>query len=340
MAGATGVQQGINTLAMGYVFGGWNFGPEGALYDYYQGVFADDENPKTNSDAYIKQYIKSKYGIGSTGAQISVPALPDWDLSMWCTEQDIDDKGLYPNDYIQTFISTNAATGADPSIVAGSYSQLVNPDGTTTGGGTPARLQNFTNMANSTNVSKVNFHYISKKIKFNRGTNPWLVDYKVELDLVNCLGENYRGSYGSSQAGSYFGHWVEKGYDEFTIYVAFIADDNNNKKGTYIPRFPAPHSLTTTSGRKKKKTTSTITLSDRDGERFSGFVVPVGDILYSNTAELAGGAGSYGGYVGNPRIGKCTYPTVMWTITGVPLAAAPYLYGNLNKTNPTITIKS
>ena len=33
----------MNTLAAGYVFGGWNFGPEGALFDYYQSVFADDK---------------------------------------------------------------------------------------------------------------------------------------------------------------------------------------------------------------------------------------------------------------------------------------------------------
>jgi len=338
IAGDTGVQQGINTLAVGYIFGGWNFGPEGALYDYYQGVFSDDENPDTNADAYIKQYIISKYGIGSTGAQINVPSYPDWDLSQWCIEQDINDKGLYPNDYIETFVSTGT-NDTDPSIVAASFRQLVNPDGTTTDGGTPARLRNFTNMETGSDIlSKVNFHYIAKKIKFNRGDNPWLADYKVDVSLVNCLAQNTRGSTGSNKlAGTYFGHWVEKGFDEFTIYVAFVADDNVGESGN-TARFPAPHSITTTSGGKKKKTTNTITISARGGDRFSGFVVPVGDILYSNTAEISGGNG--GGYVGNPRIGKCTYPTIMWTITGVPLADAPYLYGNLNGTNPTITIKS
>ena len=187
-------------------------------------------------------------------------------------------------------------------------------------------------------ISKVNFHFIAKKIKFNRGTNPWLADYKVDVSLLNCLAESNFGDAHPINSGSYFGHWVEKGFDEFTIYVAFIADTNNNLEGTATPRFPAPHTLTTTSGGKKKKTTNTITVSQRDGERFSGFVVPVGDILYSNTAEVSTANG--GGYTGNPRIGKCTYPTVMWTITGVPLPDAPYLYGNLNGTNPTITIKS
>ena len=84
--------------------------------------------------------------------------------------------------------------------------------------------------------------------------------------------------------------------------------------------------------------TNTITVSERGGERFSGFVVPVGDILYSNSNPVSQTNGL--GYIGNPRIGKCTYPTIMWTFTGVPQNDLPYLYGNLNGTNPTISIKT
>lgn len=337
-------QNGINQLAMGYVFGGWNFGPEGALFDYYQSVFADDGNSDTNANEYIKQYVRSKYGFGSVGALLNIPTYPDWDLAQWCIEQDINSKGLYPNDYINTFISTNAReiNEADPSIVAGSYSQLVNPDGTTTGGGTPNRLQNFSNTDNAAvNIlSKVNFHYVSKKIKFDRSTHPWLADYKVDVDFVNCIGENTRGNHlgGRRQSAGYAGHWVEKGFDEFTIYVAFLADDNNNFESGALARFPAPHSLISVSGGKKSSSSNTISVSERDGERFSGFIVPVGDILHSNTAAIATGNGA--GYVGNPRMAKCTYPTIMWTLTGIPLTDASYLYGNLNGTNPTITLKN
>ena len=332
------VQTEINTLATGYVFGGWNFGPEGALYNYYQGVFAETETTSDDSEVYIKQYVRSKYGIGSTAASIGIPSYPDWDLSQWCIEQDIDSKGLYPNDYINTFLSEQNGADPDNSIVAGSNKQITNTDGTTEGGGVPARLQNFKNTLGQPDTrSTVNFHYVSKKIKFNRPS--WLADYKVDVDLINCLAENNRGAGPNRNInGSYFGHWVEKGYDEFTIYVAFVADTNTGLAGTSTPGFPAPHSLTSTSGGKKKKTTNTITVSQRDGERFSGFVVPVSDILYSNTQPLS--SGNRSGYVGNPRIAKCTYPTVMWSITGVPLEDAPFLYGNLNGTNPTITLKS
>jgi hypothetical protein len=95
--------------------------------------------------------------------------------------------------------------------------------------------------------------------------------------------------------------------------------------------------LTFTSSGKKKKTTSTVNVSERDGGRFSGFVVPVSDILYSNTEPISTDNGF--GYVGNPRIGKCTYPTVMWNFTGVPVGNRGFLYGNLNGTNPTISLK-
>jgi hypothetical protein len=338
LAAESDSQSSMNTLATGYVFGGWNFGPEGALFNYYQSVFADDGSDSTNSEVYIKQYVRSKYGIGSTAASISIPSYPDWDLSQWCIEQDIDAKGLYPNDYINTFLSQKGSP--DASIVAGSFSQLVNTDGTTEGGGAPEQLNNFTNTDapgnDSSVVSVVNFNYVAKKIKFNRPA--WLADYRVDVDLVNCLAQDSRGHHQDDEAGSYFGHWVEKGFDEFTIYVAFSTDDNNHRENSTIPAFPAPHSLTTTSGGKKKKTTNTITVSERGGNRFSGFVVPVSDLLYSNTNPIS--SVSRGGYVGNPRIGKCTYPTVMWTITGVPLEDANFLYGNLNGTNPTISLKS
>ena len=81
-----------------------------------------------------------------------------------------------------------------------------------------------------------------------------------------------------------------------------------------------------------------MNVSERDGGRFSGFVVPVSDILYSNTEPVSTSPGL--GYVGNPRIGKCTYPTVQWKITGVPVGDAGFLYGNLNGTNPTIALKN
>jgi hypothetical protein len=345
------VQDSTNAIATGYIFGGWNFGPEGALFDYYQQVFgADDtatgggqDNPDgilATDTSVIKQYIIGKYGIGSTSTGISVPSYPDWDLSEWCTIQNIDDKGLYPNDYINTFTSFESTTGlTDRAIVAGSNNQVTYNDGTTDGGGTPSRMKNFNNSEFEGGNKRVNFHYVSKKIKFNRSAVPWLADYQVNVELLNCLPQCIRGSRSDEmQQASYFGHWIEKGFDEFTIYVAYVARDDNEGNASNAPSFPAPHSNTFTSGGKKKKTTQTLTLSDRSSGKWAGWIVPVGDILTSNTNPMS--SDSRAGYVGNPRVGKCTYPTVTWKMTGIPNADVPYLYGNLNGTNPTINVKS
>ena len=330
----------VSVVAMGYVFGGWNFGPEGALYDFYQSQFAGDNVSTNDSLQYIRQYVTGKYGIGSNGAQISIPAYPDWDMSMWCQLQDIDDKGLYPNDYINTFFGVTQEGGAgDGAVVAGSYNQLTNADGTgPDGASSPTRLANFDNTETGAAYSKVNFHYISKRIQFNRDACPWLADYMVDVELTNCLPQTQRGFMRDDtepMPSQYAGIWVEKGYDDFTIYVAFAANDLYQDPN--VPRFPSPHSLSFTTTGKKKKTTQTLSVSERGGGRFSSFIVPVDDILTSNTTPISELNGL--GYTGNPRVGKCTYPTVTWKMVGIPTSDSQYLYGNLNTTNPTITLK-
>ena len=332
-------QTGMNTLATGYVFGGWNFGPEGAMYDFYKRQFAADDDEETlDSDSYVKTYIATKYGIGSAAAPLAIPTYPDWDLAKWAVVQEqLTDKGLYVNDYINTFWSQNNSlnndTIVDPAVAAGSYLGAVRADGTTPQGGTPARIKNF--------QTPTSFHYISKKIQFVRPE--WLADYKVNVSFVNCIAPN---SGASDVQTPYCGHWVEKGFDEFTIYVAFaqldytvMNDIGKNIFGRtvviqdYDRPYPASFSYTQYSGGKKKKATA-ITVNNRGTGLFSGFIVPVGDILYSDIDPLTSK-----GFLGNPRLGKCTYPTVMWSIEGVPVKDNKYLYGNLNQTNPTIVLK-
>lgn len=331
-------QTGMNTLATGYIFGGWNFGPEGAMYDFYKREFAADDDQSTlSTDSYVKTYITTKYGIGGAAAQISIPTYPDWDLAKWVVVQDqLDDKGLYVNDYINTFWSQSNSVNndnfVDESVAAGSYLGAVKSDGTTPQGGTPSRIKNF--------QSPTSFHYVSKKIQFVRPD--WLADYKVNVSFVNCIAPN-NGS--TDVATPYCGYWVEKGNDEFTIYVAFgqldytvMNDTGKNIFGRtvtiqdYDRPYPASYSYTQYSGGKKKKK-SAITVNNRGTGLFSGFIVPVGDILYSDIDPLTRG------FLGNPRVGKCTYPTVMWSIEGVPVRDSQFLYGNLNQTNPTIVLK-
>ena len=80
-------------------------------------------------------------------------------------------------------------------------------------------------------------------------------------------------------------------------------------------------------------------VSERAGERYSGFIVPVSELITSNKDPIS--VAGPGGYVGNPRVGKCTYPTIMWNMIGIPKNQSNYLFGNaaMNATNPIITLK-
>jgi hypothetical protein len=314
---------GIGPVAMGYIYGGWNFGPEGALLDFElkkQGLPGDEAAAKKD---VTERYSFGKQGVGAGTSKAVIPNDPGWDIAEWCTV--LPEAGRYPNDRINTFISQQGAdlnpNFSDASIVAGSNAEYTGLDGLNQNGQTPTKLKSFRN-ADSTNTagqgqdnnSNVSFHFISKKIYFTYPS--WMIDYKVDIDFINCVGMNYGGEAGATHhPGTYFGHWVEKGEDDsnsgtyFIIYVAFVADDNSNKNPGEAG-FPAP---------------STKGVSERAGGKFSGFIVPVSDLITSNPDPIS--IGGPGGYEGNPRVGKCTYPTIMWTMTGVHYEAFHHLYG-------------
>lgn len=318
-----GAQKSASVLATGYVFGGWNFGPEGALANFYLNQFGDVDGV-TDSVANARAYVTSKYGFGSPNANIQVPTYPDWDLAQWAVVQNVTAQGLYPNDYINTFYALGPKTSSNAAIVAGSYAEKTNTNGLNDAGVTPSRLSLFKNIAYNPDASKnplVHFHFVSKRIRFDRASTPWLADYKVDVSLINCLAQVDQGG---NSPGGYAGHWIEKGFDEFTIYVAFRAIGSGGAgTATYAPPMNGSPSV-----------------SLRDADDLTGFLVPVRDIIASNTNPLSTDANQ--GYIGFPRMAKCTYPTVMWTFTGIPFADSAYLYGNLNQSSPApiISLKS
>lgn len=367
-----GPPQGMRTIAAGYVFGGWNFGPEGAMYDFYRKVFSQDLNPDNDSEAAIKDYIKQKYGLSRTGFE--VPAYPDWDLAEWAQlNTDLTEVGRFPNDYINTFFSQygnlDNTSVADGSIVAGAAKEFVGPDGLNSSEEPPARQIQFNNatMASQSNDSnsgstatrlngqRVHFSFIKKRIEFDREAYPGMIDYTVDIDFVNSIpqisgarGDDGALGFGGSQGANYnnlapnateearyIGNWVEKGEDYFIIYVAFATHDIATRGGAlffgsnYGPLVPAPHTISTGS--------QSVSLSERGGERFSSFVVPVEDILRSNPNPQSSVFGSssrrFSGYLGNPRLGKCTYPTITWSMKSVSQEDANFFYGNLNSNN-------
>ena len=364
--------EGGKTVAAGYVFGGWNFGPEGALLDFYAKQFGvGNTGPGGGQDLEsVKAFIRNKYGLSRTG--FDIPSYPDWDVAEWAVlNPNLDEVGKYPNDYINTFFSEygdypDGGTGSaeqdlDKSIVCGSNKEYVSSEGTNALGETPAKLGNFMNVTVpnpliSPDGTRVHFSYIKKRIEFDRTAYPNLIDYTVDLQLLNSI-PNISGARGSTlqrrragyagsrhendvyndettEAGRYVGNWVEKGEDYFILYVAFATHDTTTRKTTTSwaptdgdrPYVPGPHTY------RAERSNTIVTASERGGERFSSFAVPVDEILTSNPNPLETTA-RFKGYLGNPRLGKCTYPTISWSMKAISTQDAPFFYGNLNTNN-------
>lgn len=325
--GNTTIPDSIGVKATGYVFGGYNFGPEGALWDFH----TDDFNNETDTNTAAKAYVsETYYGFLPGSTNVSIPDYPDWDLATWCLlDQDITSKGLYPNDYLNTYVaaSNKVAGGFDePTIVAGSYKEIVNTNGNgPTPGVVPNRIEetldgmvylNDADVGNTATIkTSTHFSFIKKKIFFNRSELN-INDYTVDIQFLNCVPLNSHGNRDSKNGGShntanFMGHWIEKGQDHFTIYIAF--------PGAFMSLAP---------------TNAQTPVLDRSNQRFASFLVGVDSIIDSNPTA----ANDTYGYYGNPRFGRCTYPSIMWTLTGVPNSKAAFNYGKIDEINSNITL--
>ena len=307
----------ISTVGVGYVFGGYEFGPEGAMFDARRKAIGAGNSLTLDSTETraIKDFVEERQGY--TYAGISIPDRPQWNTARWTgflpyvgfsPDSSIGD---YPNDYITTVVTGRREGAEDDAILGGSNAGLVRD---TDADSVDGRCKTFNNMVVSNGTTQVYFHYVSKKIFFNRPD--WMADYTVDVQLINCIpqssvGVNRVGA--TDQNGSYFGTWVEKGADYFIIYVAFTADSDRTPG---VPKFPAPH---TRSGN--------ITVSERGGERFSGFLALTEQFTAGNENPIRDNMNNQEiGYNGNPRLGKCTLPSVMYKITAIPYERQDFLY--------------
>ena len=127
----------------------------------------------------------------------------------------------------------------------------------------------------------------------------------------------------------------KKSEDYFTIYIAFAVPDQNREASfaTAViadePFFPAPH--------RYRRGNSTLTVTDRSNDRFSSFVVLNGDLESSNTTNINTENDIFG-YRGNPRVGRCTYPSITWSLKAIDQGNRQFHYGTLNGFEPTITL--
>jgi len=314
-------------LATGYVFGGMSFGPEGALANYY----SREDNSLTTAE--LRDIIATKYGYGNANNPITIPILPQWDQNSVIRSGNIatynqNQSGFTPllNRFLKTYVNIfnsgdrndNTITpDIDDSIVAGTragYSlDFVEAAGLGLQGGSYGGLPIYSdsvekNFLNSNPLERcaVHFNYVRKKIKFSRPSN--LLDYHVDVSLVNCIPMSFPGSI---RNGAYTGIFVEKGYDYFTIYIAYATE----KLTDLGERALQEHLI--------------------DEGHYSGFITLTEDIELSNPAALNLGLE---GYNGNPRVGKCALPTVTWSLTGIANNGGQHFYPNLNGFEPTISL--
>lgn len=324
-------ERATDVVAGGFIFGGWFFGPEAALYGWHLNSFKDNNDPVADTKNFVR---KSYFGVNPS-YNLDIPDYPDWDISKWALP--MNSAGTFPNDYLTPWIGNDN----DVHLNAGSFKEQTLPGMLTPQGQTPERLSKISGMAMNawqaygnglpgigTNAASwLHGTYISKTIYFDRSKYGWMLDYIVDINFVNCIPATSQGTDGGYAAGGagISGWWLEKGQNYFTIYVAFTPPFAEAK--TAID-FPAPQEI------------GGIKTHHRSSNKFAATLVCVKDMMeFQETPAVV--ANQYGrpGYSYNPKMGLCTYPTISWRMYGIPDGDKDYYYTNLNSKNPTITLK-
>ena len=229
---------------MGTVCGGMRYGPEGALFR--QAAAAGDKtwNQLADDAEAFFNYLPG-----------SITFNPAWDIAPWALTK-TPNPGERGADHIH--VCWPMATQSDNSL---QYSTP--PFNRSVAMGTLNTINSVRNAAGfqeSTNFAGLNsfgikqstedevvgiangpgkhlrqnvvIHYCRKVIKINRNEVPWMTDYTVNVNLLNCIPLSSRADSGSKRQGHSAGAsniWVNKCQDYFVINVAWVADDFNDQ---------------------------------------------------------------------------------------------------------------
>lgn len=284
-------------VGAGYVFGGAYYGIEGAIIDYYRQSFG--------ANLPWERLKREVIPIMALPQDVTIPNYPDWDLSRWCEiNGDIQEKGEYPNDRVDLFIQYNG----NSDIAA--YSDK-NVSTKLTGFGTD-NIQGRDN--------KVTMYFCKKKINIDRAAVPWMKDYMVVANYLNCVPLCTRQSgFQHDQDAATAGLWIDKRRDSFTIYSSWVANDINPARtgGTKYDIIPG--------GTINKR----VPLFNREGHWYAGFVV--------SDRDIASGPQSNNYVPGISQCGVAIYPTIYFQIIGIPANYDGYSAA-LNGTNPILKL--
>jgi len=335
--------------ATGYIMGGLNYGVEGALYDYY----IHDGGLSGKSKEEIMNAIITGNGYAHGTLVNSIPDYPDWDLAEWCKLQNIPNKGWYKNDYMncalncdgpkgeipgnpdpQGYLYDNKIGGKGQFFNYGSYKNSVGPAGEILSSPTGSLKRMSEWGANFAGDEKQQYNtlFCKKRIYFNRDAYPWMADFYIQAQFLNCIPLNYSPK---EYVGRSTGIWIEKGYDWFTVYVGFCANDQFYDQETgqieNLPRVPAVYQTEEKDKNSGKKVT--IEINGRATRRFTGIIVMNEDFITASKGLL---------YVGSPSIGLCTYPTVTWQMYAISHENSNIISigAKMQQTDPVISIST
>ena len=297
--GGGGSNTGSRTIATGNVLGGF-YGPEGALMRLAKanaggGLLTVPLNQ-------LADLIESEFGYPNG----SIPYLPNWDKANWYK------RGQFTGNKICDHINI-AAPWLVEHITANNLGKFLPPWISQPGGGavttvaeiaaastnrfamyqwggpesdfpivaegnpTPelADMNQLTLASLNSRYAQINF--VSKRINLNLENTPWVKDYHVKVNLLNCtpLSEGKKSSENESGFRNSSNVWVQKHKDYFVICVAWAGSNvGTSQTGTSVnDLFP---------------------WADRDNpEKFAGFAQPqmqlkVGGSFVTNAAESAG----------------------------------------------------
>lgn len=272
----TNVGNSSRIVAAGTITGGW-FGPEGALMRHANpGIGGGIADYPFNS---LTDQVESefKYPAGS------ISYLPNWDKADWYNVGNF--TGTQINDYINVgtgwCTTFNGAGGYQnvnylPPALGGFSERTVNDMKTTYPYGIPLKGwggqngtyttgsigQNSTTLNQGFDVGEINkgkmvqIHFVRKRVKLNFEDTPWVSDYHVNVDLLNCIpmsqsvlpgidvaqqgtgaGASVVGVSQQRGRGQSSHVWVNKYKDYFVINVAWVTRswDNIEEGTTYKP---------------------------------------------------------------------------------------------------------
>ena len=84
-------------VAGGYIKGGYNYGPEGAICDYIRTKVLGG---RLQFREQLKAEFKNRYNLPTS---LEIPDYPDWDIAPWVTLNNLPDPGLHVNDRMHVF---------------------------------------------------------------------------------------------------------------------------------------------------------------------------------------------------------------------------------------------